>query len=76
MLAEILSYSRAQSLFAGIDVSGGVMQPDKDANRRAYGSEVTARDVTEGASQLVVPAAAQAFVKALNRDARATTGRK
>jgi lipid-binding SYLF domain-containing protein len=28
MHAEILSYSRAQGLFAGIDVSGGVLQPD------------------------------------------------
>src|SRR5437588_772144 len=34
--AEILSYSKAQGLFAGIDLSGGVLRPDDDANRNAY----------------------------------------
>src|SRR5262249_57004187 len=29
MTAQILSYSRAQGLFAGIDISGGVLRPDK-----------------------------------------------
>ena len=31
--AEILSYSRSQGLFAGVDLSGGVLKPDKDDNR-------------------------------------------
>src|SRR5579872_189839 len=34
--AEILSYSRSQGLFAGIDLSGGVLRPDKEANERVY----------------------------------------
>ena len=33
MKAEILSYSRAKGLFAGIDLSGGVLRPDEDANK-------------------------------------------
>src|SRR5712691_3818918 len=33
--AEMISYSRAQGLFAGIDLSGGVLRPDEDANRNA-----------------------------------------
>jgi lipid-binding SYLF domain-containing protein len=46
MTAEMLSYSRSKGLFAGIDLSGGSLRPDKDANVRAYGAKVTARDVT------------------------------
>src|SRR5579871_4788940 len=36
--AEMLSYSRTQGIFAGIDLSGGVLRPDKDALARTYGS--------------------------------------
>src|SRR5580692_2561037 len=43
--AEVLSYSRAQGLFAGIDVSGGVLRPDVDSNRDLYGRKVSARAV-------------------------------
>ena len=39
MNAEIVSYSRAQGLFAGIDLSGGVLKADMDANRDLYGRE-------------------------------------
>src|SRR2546423_5560850 len=46
--AEILSYSRSQGLFAGVNLSGGVLQPDKDAVARAYGSDVSARDIALG----------------------------
>src|SRR6185436_6170153 len=35
--AEIVSYSRSKGLFAGIDVSGGVLRPDTDANESTYG---------------------------------------
>ena len=35
--AEILSYSRSKGLFAGIDLSGGVLRPDEDANISVYG---------------------------------------
>src|SRR5262245_9805417 len=34
--AEMLSYSRSQGLFAGINLSGGVLRPDKEAQTRAY----------------------------------------
>src|SRR5579862_2297593 len=34
--AEMLSYSRSQGLFAGLDLSGGVLRPDKEADVRAY----------------------------------------
>lgn len=72
--AQILSYSRAKGLFAGINLSGGVLQPDKGANQDFYGRPVPARDILF--SNVVAPsqAAAQDFVNALGRDVRATTG--
>src|ERR1700674_5287934 len=45
MNAEMLAYSRSQGLFAGIDVSGGVLRPDKEADARAYGPNVKAREI-------------------------------
>src|SRR5580658_3942302 len=45
--AEMLAYSRTQGLFAGIDLSGGVLRPDKEGDARAYGSDVTARGIVE-----------------------------
>ena len=41
MTAEILSYSRSKGLFAGIDLSGGVLRPDDDANTGVYGAGAT-----------------------------------
>jgi lipid-binding SYLF domain-containing protein len=73
--AEILSYSRAQGLFAGIDVSGGVLKPDTDANRDLYGKDVSAHDVVMG-NTTKPPAATQAFLNAVRREAVATTGKK
>jgi len=73
--AEMLAYSHSRGLFAGIDLSGGVLRPDKEADARAYGSNVTARQVAENTG-IASPDAAQPFLKALSSDVRATTGRK
>jgi lipid-binding SYLF domain-containing protein len=76
MKAEMLSYSRSQGLFAGIDLSGGVLGADTKADARAYGPNVTAREIVEGPRKVAVPAAAQSFVRALGRDVQATSGRR
>ena len=76
MNAEMLSYSRSHGLFAGIDLSGGVLRPDTDADARAYGSNIAPREIIEGTRHLAVPAAAQSFVRTLGRDVRATSGHK
>jgi lipid-binding SYLF domain-containing protein len=76
MNAEMLSYSRTQGLFAGIDLSGGVLRPDTKADERAYGARVTARDIVAGTGGVAVPAAAQPFVRALSRDVTASNDRK
>jgi lipid-binding SYLF domain-containing protein len=75
MKAEILSYSRAQGLFAGIDLSGGVLKSDVDANADAYGQGVNAEPLLFGPAPASVPAQARAFVDTLSR-AIATSGRK
>jgi SH3 domain-containing YSC84-like protein 1 len=74
--AEMLAYSRSQGVFAGIDLSGGVLRPDKDAMARAYGPDVTASDAVSGAKHVTAPEAATPFLRALRQDVRATTGRK
>ena len=43
LTAEILSYSHAKGLFAGIDLSGGVLRPDADANADVYGARAAPR---------------------------------
>lgn len=76
MKAEILSYSRASGVFAGINLSGGKLGPDKSANEKMYGQ--TAKPAAVLAGTVAAPAAdvsAQAFVSALGPSTRATTGR-
>jgi len=76
MHAEMLSYSRSQGVFAGIDLSGGVLKPDKEADARAYGPSLSARDVVLGTAHVQAPPEAAPFERALRQDVRATTGRK
>jgi lipid-binding SYLF domain-containing protein/outer membrane protein OmpA-like peptidoglycan-associated protein len=43
--AEILSYSRARGLFAGVSLEGSTLRPDNRANRKLYGKEVNAKAI-------------------------------
>jgi len=45
MKAEILSYSRARGLFAGVSLAGSTLRPDNGANKNIYGKDVTAKAV-------------------------------
>jgi lipid-binding SYLF domain-containing protein len=65
--AEILSYSRAQGLFAGINLSGGVLKPDPDDNEDLYGKPVSAADILT-TDKVAAPPATEAFMKALQRN--------
>jgi SH3 domain-containing YSC84-like protein 1 len=69
MQAEILSYSRTQGLFAGVNLSGGVVKPDADDNADLYGKSISPRDVVLGSS-VQPPDATRAFMDALHRDAK------
>lgn len=74
--AEMLSYSRAKGLFAGIDLSGGSLNPDTSKNERAYGPNASARDIALGTAPVRMSTEAQAFTKALGRDTVGTSGVK
>jgi SH3 domain-containing YSC84-like protein 1 len=65
MRAEILSYSRARGLFAGVSLEGSTIRPDNDANERIYGSKIPAKELVL-TRDVAVPAAAQDMVSTLN----------
>jgi lipid-binding SYLF domain-containing protein len=73
--AQILSYSRSKGVFAGIDLSGGVLQPDKDANSAFYGHPMLAHDVLFGTTT-TTDVAAREFANALGREVSATSGKR
>jgi len=43
--AEVLTYSRARGLFAGISLEGSTLRPDNDGNKKIYGKELEAKDI-------------------------------
>lgn len=66
MRAEILSYSRARGLFAGVSLEGSTLRPDNGANKSLYGKEVPAKDIAlKGA--VPPPASAKLLLAALNK---------
>src|SRR2546429_157203 len=46
MRAEILSYSRARGVFAGISLDGSTLRPDERANHKLYGNSARDRKST------------------------------
>jgi len=66
MRAEILTYSRARGLFAGVSLAGSSVRPDNDANARVYGKKLEAESIVfKGAA--AVPPAAQRMIAMLNQ---------
>jgi len=65
MHAEILSWSRARGLFAGVSLEGSTLRPDKEENAALYGPNATQQEVLTG--KVKPPAAAQSLYTALNR---------
>lgn len=66
MNAQILSYSRSKGLFAGLELKGVVIKPDKDDMRDVYGNGVTAKEVLQE-NKVTAPAAVRAFPTTLSR---------
>jgi SH3 domain-containing YSC84-like protein 1 len=64
--AQILSYSRSKGLFAGLELKGVVIKPDKDDMRDVYGEGVSAKEVLKG-NTVTVPVPMRAFPNALGR---------
>jgi lipid-binding SYLF domain-containing protein len=65
MRAEILSYSRAHGIFAGVSLEGSTLRPDNDDNRELYGRHVTQKEILMG--QVRRPAVAQPIYAELGR---------
>lgn len=64
MRAEILSYSRARGVFAGISLEGSTLRPDEDANRKLYGKSTSAAKIILE-SDVTAPDAAHALIASL-----------
>jgi SH3 domain-containing YSC84-like protein 1 len=63
--AELLTYSRARGLFAGVSLDGATLRPDDDANKDMYGRKMSNRDVVLGTMK--PPSAADRLIAELNR---------
>src|SRR5262252_4976478 len=66
MRAEILSYSRARGVFAGISLDGSTLRPDEDANRKLYGNSAKAATIITQ-SDASAPSAAYDLISALQQ---------
>jgi SH3 domain-containing YSC84-like protein 1 len=66
MTAEILSYSRAKGLFAGVSLEGSTLRSDGSANEKLYGQKLSAAEIIRGGKVKAPPAAAE-LIALLNR---------
>jgi SH3 domain-containing YSC84-like protein 1 len=63
MRAQVLTYSRARGVFAGVSLNGAVVKQDKDATREFYGHMVTFKAALTG--EVEPPPAANPFLSTL-----------
>jgi SH3 domain-containing YSC84-like protein 1 len=65
MNSPILTYSRAHGLFAGVDLSGAVIERDSDSTRALYGKDLSNTAVLTG--NVPAPPAAHVFLAAVEK---------
>jgi SH3 domain-containing YSC84-like protein 1 len=65
MKAEVLTYSRARGLFAGIELNGATVSQDKDETRLLYGKFVPVSEILSG--QVEATASSRSFLAAVRR---------
>jgi SH3 domain-containing YSC84-like protein 1 len=65
MRAEVLTYSRARGVFAGIDLSGAVVKQDKDETALLYGKMIPFEDILNG--KVPAPASSEPFLAAVRK---------
>jgi lipid-binding SYLF domain-containing protein len=63
MRAQVLTYSRARGIFAGVSLAGAVINQDKDSTRELYGRMVPFKTSLTG--EVDPPAGANTFLTAL-----------
>ena len=68
MRAQILSYSRARGIFAGLELNGAVVGRDESSTREFYGHDVTAKAALKG--EIEPPKDAYPFLSTLAKWAK------
>src|SRR5712692_2321578 len=68
MRAQVLSYSRARGVFAGLELSGAAIKQDKDSTREFYGRMVPFKTALIGTIE--APANAYPFLSTLSKWAK------
>lgn len=71
MTTEVLTYSRAHGIFAGITLDGAVVQQDEDSTRAIYGRDASFRSILSG--NIRAPKSTLGFMKAVADAGRAGT---
>jgi SH3 domain-containing YSC84-like protein 1 len=66
MRSEILTYSRARGLFAGISLEGASLRPDEDGNEALYGRKISTSEIVLGPSP-AIPSSGQHLVALLEK---------
>jgi SH3 domain-containing YSC84-like protein 1 len=66
MRAEILTYSRARGVFAGVSLEGSTLRPDNDGNKHLYGEKVDAETIITERS-VHAPEAATGLISTLQQ---------
>jgi SH3 domain-containing YSC84-like protein 1 len=65
MRSEVLTYSRARGLFAGVDLNGAALTQDKDETRLLYGKFVPFADILDG--KVEATASSRPFLSAVRK---------
>ena len=68
LTSEILSYSRAKGIFAGVSLTGAVVKSDDSGNQAMYGANVTRNEIMQG--HVSVPEAAAPLLHTVSQYAR------
>jgi lipid-binding SYLF domain-containing protein len=66
MQAEVLAYSRARGVFAGVALEGANLEEDRDANKSLYGQDLSAMDIVRR-GKVKAPSGAQLLLSILER---------
>lgn len=67
LLAEILSYSRARGLFAGVTINGSTVRADRDANERLYGKPLDGAQIVLDGIEVESPTPVAEWIQTLSR---------
>jgi lipid-binding SYLF domain-containing protein len=68
--AQILSYSRARGLFAGVTINGSTVRQDRDANARFYGKPIEMKQIVFDGVVAAPPPPVAPWLETLSRYAR------